>query len=99
VSDQIFGNRDFVALMGDPPFDPLYPIVAMTSDPYPHLVNIAEVKSMTVAELIQRLADHEKQYTDQLKAEAVKREEERAKQSRKAPKKRTKHESIKKRRR
>jgi septal ring factor EnvC (AmiA/AmiB activator) len=47
--------------------------------------------------LFQRIADHEKQYIDQLKADTLKLEEERAKQSGKASKKRTQRESINKR--
>ena len=46
-----------------------------------HLVNIGEVQKMTLGELLQRIADHEKEHVDQLKADALKREEERAKQS------------------
>ncbi|HEX4919620.1 MAG TPA: hypothetical protein VFV92_02650 [Candidatus Bathyarchaeia archaeon] len=60
----------------------------MARDKYPHLVNIGEVKKMTVGELFQRIADHEKQYIDQLKADALKREKERAKRSGKPSKKR-----------
>jgi hypothetical protein len=60
----------------------------MANDEHPHLVNIAEVRRMTIAEFFQRLANHEKQYIDELKADAVKREEERAKLSRGASKKR-----------
>ncbi len=71
----------------------------MASDEHLHPVNIGEVKKMTVGELFQRVAEHEKQYTDQLKADALKREEERAKKSGKASKKRTQRESINKRRR
>ncbi len=75
----------------------MYPTDAMTRDEHPHLVNIGEAKKMTVGELFQRIADHEKQYIDQLKADTLKREEERAKQSGKASKKRTQRESINKR--
>jgi hypothetical protein len=76
----------------------VYPAGAMASNEYLHLVNIGEVKKMTVGELFQRVADHEKQYTNQLKADALKREEERAKKSGKASKKCTRRESINKRR-
>jgi hypothetical protein len=65
----------------------------MTSDEYPHLVNIGEVKKMTVGELFQRIADHEKQYINQLKADALKREEERTKRSSKPSAKRRESES------
>jgi hypothetical protein len=71
----------------------MYPTVAMTSDEHPHLVNIGEVRKMTLGELLQRIVDHEKQYIDQLKADALKREEERAK-SRKGSKKRSQRGSI-----
>lgn len=74
---------------------PVYPAEAMASDLHPHLVNTGEVEKMTVGELFQRIADHEKQYTDQLKADALKREEERAKLSCKASKKRTNRKTIK----
>jgi hypothetical protein len=55
---------------------PVYPAGAMADDQHPHLVNISEVKKMTVGELFQQMADHEKQYIDQLKPDARKREEE-----------------------
>jgi hypothetical protein len=54
-----------------------------------HLVNISEAQKMTVRELLQRIADHEKAYIDQLKADARKREKERKKQSNKRSKGRT----------
>lgn len=59
----------------------------MADDQHPHLVNIGEIQKMTLGELLQRIADHEKEYIDQLKADALKREEERAKQSGKPSKK------------
>ncbi len=59
----------------------------MADDPHPHLVNIGEIQKMTLGEFLQRLADHEKEHIDQLKADARKREEERAKQSGKPSKK------------
>jgi hypothetical protein len=71
----------------------------MASDEHLHTVNIGEVKKTTVGELFQGVAEHEKQYTDQLKADALKCEEERAKKSGKASKKRTQRESINNRRR
>jgi hypothetical protein len=75
----------------------VYPAGAMTSDEYLHLVNIGEVKKMTVGELFQRIADHEKQYIDQLKADALKREEERTKRSSKTSIKLRESESTSKR--
>ncbi len=59
----------------------------MANDQHHHLVNIGEVQKMTLGELFQKIADHEKEYIDQLKADALKREEERAKQSSKSSKK------------
>ena len=59
----------------------------MADDQHPHLVNIGEIQKMTLGELLQRIADHEKEHIDQLKADALKREEERAKQSGKPAKK------------
>ena len=59
----------------------------MADDQHPHLVNIWEIQKMTFGELLQRIADHEKEHIDQLKADALKREEERAKQSSKPSKK------------
>ncbi len=59
----------------------------MADDRHFHLVNIGEIQKMTLGELLQRLADHEKEHIDQLKADALKREEERAKQSAKRAKK------------
>jgi hypothetical protein len=53
----------------------------MTDDQHHHLVNIGEVQKMTVGELFQKIADHEREYIDQLKADALKREEERASRS------------------
>jgi hypothetical protein len=61
----------------------------MPSNKRPHLVNIGEVKKMTVGELFQRIADHEKQYIDELKADAFAREKERAEHSGKTSKKRS----------
>lgn len=46
-----------------------------------HLVNISEGQKMTVRELLRRISDHEKAYIDELKADALKREKERKKQS------------------
>lgn len=59
----------------------------MADDQHPHLVNVREIQKMTLGELLQRIADHEKEHIDQLKADALKREEERAKQSSKPSKK------------
>ncbi len=59
----------------------------MPDDQHPHLMNIGEIQKMTLGELLQRIADHEKEHIDQLKADALKREEERAKQSGKSSKK------------
>ena len=59
----------------------------MADDQHPHLVNIGEIQKMTLGELLQRIADHEKEYIEQLKADALKREEERAKQSNRPSKK------------
>lgn len=70
----------------------------MTDDQHLHLVNIEEVKKMTVGELVQRIADHEKQYIEQLKMEALKREDERSKRSGSPSKKRAKRKSINKER-
>ena len=57
----------------------------MPSDQHNHVVNISDVERMTVGELFRRIADHEKQYIDQLKADALKREEERQKEARNGP--------------
>ncbi len=51
----------------------------MADEKYPHLVNIGEAQKMTIGELFRRIADHEMAYTDQLKADALRREEERTK--------------------
>lgn len=61
----------------------------MANDHPFHLVQISEARKMTVGELFRAIADHEKQYVDQLKVDALKREEERANQSRKPSKKRS----------
>ena len=62
----------------------------MSTGKNPHLVNIDEVNQMTVGELIQRIADHEEQYVNELKADALRREKERVKRSAKTPGKGTK---------
>ena len=51
----------------------------MADEKYPHLVNIGEAQKMTIGELFRRIAEHEKADIDQLKADALKREEERTK--------------------
>ena len=52
----------------------MYAAKVMTKGRDFHLVNISEARKMTVRELVQRIADHEKAYVDQLKADARKRE-------------------------
>jgi hypothetical protein len=58
----------------------------MTKGEHFHLVNISEAQKMTVRELIQRIADHEK--ACKLKADALKRKTERTRQVINPPKKR-----------
>jgi hypothetical protein len=65
-----------------------YSARAMANDQPPHLVNLGEDQQITLGELFRRLAEHEKADTDRLKADALKREEERAKQSIQPAKKR-----------